>query len=309
MSTPIRVSRNTYDTPTQPNETCTHKQATHLHGTHACYVLDRCRCTPCNQANTAYEKYRRGWTSEFPYRDAPYVDADEARKLIMELTDRGMGLKTIAATSGVAHGTLWKLVYGVPGRGPSKRCRPTTIDKLAGVLDDLMWGDVTLADGRKVPGQEARLIIRELVARGWAKAEIGRRVTGNPDAQSLQVMHRHKRGGEVTVRTLRTLRELMCEPVPLRIHNPTGKQYQPNPNYVPKTVPRLVDGVGGPIFRERVPLTDRIIDLLDLEGWMTYEAIADRLQVSEWSVAREVAALGGRLRKRQTGPRTEVALS
>ena len=31
---------------------CHHKQTEHVHGTHACYVLDRCRCTDCSAANT-----------------------------------------------------------------------------------------------------------------------------------------------------------------------------------------------------------------------------------------------------------------
>src|SRR5690606_23524673 len=102
------------------------------------------------------------------------------------------------------------------------------------------------------------------------KAEIGRRIHG-PQARSLQVAG----GRQVRVGTLRTLRELLVEPVPARVHSPTGKLYHPagGPR---RTVPRAVDGVGGPVA-EKLTTGDRIVDLLEVEGWMTYDAIAERL--------------------------------
>lgn len=289
------------DRPTEPNVDCAHKQADHYHGTYACYVLDRCRCGDCREANTLYEKQRRRWTGEFPTLPEPYVDADRARELVAELRARGMGLKTIAKQSGVAHGTLWKLVYGQPGRGPSKRCRPETVQNLEDTLEALEWEEATLADGAKVDGREARQIIRELVKRGWTKADIGRRVHG-PQARSLQV-----RGRQVTAGTLRILRGLLLEPVPFRVHNPTGKLYQPEGGPA-RSVPRLVDGVGGQVA-EKVTTADRILDVLDVEGWMTYAAIAERLDIPQSSISTVLKRLGCQIQLRNIDGRNEAAIN
>lgn len=222
------------------NATCEHPQTDHEHGTHACYVLDQCRCDFCREANAAYERSRAAWLSGVTPH--PYVDADPAREIVRKLNRKGMGLKTIASESGVAHGTLWKLIYGVPGRGPSERVRRSTLSRLAAVLEGIEFDDYQLADGAKVPAREAWEIVDELVARGWSKAEIGRRITG-PQAASLQMGRR-----QVTVSTLRTLRELMCEPVPKRMHNPTGSYYIPQTDHTWREVRRRVDGVGGPVY-------------------------------------------------------------
>lgn len=290
---------NVYDNPTGPNADCRHKIADHQHGTHVCYVHDRCRCQPCRQANIDYERHRRQWLGEFPRLPEPYVDADQARKLVAELKQRGMGLKTIADRSGVAHGTLWKLVYGRPESGPTKRCRPETVERLQTLLDGLVWEEVTLADGAKVPGKEAQLIIRELVARGWTKAEIGRRVHG-PTAKSLQV-----RKGSVYVSTLRTLRQLLCEPVPLRYHNPTGGWYQPTGRN-PRPVPRLVDGVGGPVY-EQASSEERLLDVLEADGgWLTYSALADRLGLTANALSSMVGRIASVERRTTVDGRTEL---
>lgn len=196
---------NPYDRPTVPNEDCEHKQTTHVHGTHACYVLDRCRCDDCRTANLAYEKHRRQWARQFPLVDPPYVDAGPARRHVQVLADSGMGPKRVAQVTGVSHGSISKLLYGdyATGRPPSKRIKRETARKLLACPLDV-------ADGIKVDGTEARAIVAELVARGWTKVAIGKRVHG-PQARSLQL-----RGGDVFASTVRTLRQLLEEPVPPR---------------------------------------------------------------------------------------------
>lgn len=280
------------DRPTVPNDACAHKQASHWHGTHACYVHDRCRCEDCRAANTRYEKSRAKWLAGVV--EQPYVDADQARKLIEELKKKGLGLKRIAAVSGVSHGALWKLVYGKNGR-PSKRCRQETVEKLEQALEAVLWEEASVAGGAKVDATEAKLIVKELVARGWTKKEIATRIAGEP-RQSLQAVSRAT--SQVQARTLRVLRELMCEPVPMRIHPRTGKPYRPKPNRRPRAVPRLVDGVGGPIYREPTPASERLVDLLELEGWMSYAEIADRLGLSEGYIGWIIRRLGDRVEKR-----------
>lgn len=209
---------NPYDSPTVPNDTCEHPQAEHFHGTHACYVLDRCRCLPCSRSNARYERSRAKWLAGVvPH---PLVEAEPARQKALELMDGGMSLKRIAKVSGVAQSSLGKLVYGIPtqGRPPSKKVHRETAAK---ILDC----PLDVADGARVDGREARRIVAELVKRGWWKAEISRRITGNPNAYALQRTNKSK---QVTAGTLRALRRLLTEPVPKRVHAPTGKMYDPS---------------------------------------------------------------------------------
>lgn len=206
------------DRPVAPNDACGHKEADHWHGTHACYVLDQCRCLPCTRSNTRYERSRAKWLAGVvPH---PMVDAEPARRHVVELMDGGMSTKRIAKKAGVSNSTLGKLVYGIPtqGRPPSKKIHRETAAK---ILD----ARLDVADGAKVDGREARRIVQELLKRGWWKAEISRRISNNPNAYALQATNK---GKKVTAGTLRALRRLLTEPVPKRVHAPTGKLYDPS---------------------------------------------------------------------------------
>lgn len=162
------------------------------HGTRACYVHGPepgsrpggCRCEPCRTA--AREAQREARSNPVP----SYVTAGPARQHVEFLATHGVGLKQIAKTSGVAHGTLWKLVYGVPGRGPSQRIRPSTSEKILAVTP------ADVADGGKVPAGPTWAKIDELVAAGVPKAEIGRRIGqqgGGLHLSRHQVSGRHAR--------------------------------------------------------------------------------------------------------------------
>lgn len=176
------------------------------HGTHACFVWGTepgcvpgrgCRCDECRAANNAYERERRRRTTP------PYVGANEVRRHVEFLNANGVGLKTIAKRSGVAHGTLWKLVYGVPGRGPSKRCRRETRDRILAV------SPADVADGGKVPAGPTWQSVETLLARGWTKAGIGRAI--GQDGRALQL------GTEfVSGRNARAVAALLDQPVPAR---------------------------------------------------------------------------------------------
>lgn len=245
---------NPYDSPTVLNEACTHKVATHVHGTHVCYVQDRCRCQPCHQANLAYEKHRRGWLGEFPYRPAPYVDATPARQHLEALVAAGMGSKRIAQVSGMSHGHISKILYGWEGDPRSVRIRRATADRILTI-------DLDVADGAKVDATEANAIVRELVARGWTKAAIGRRVTG-PHAVSLQAVE----SPLVMAGTLRTLRDLLYEPVPQRAH-PRGMLYDADTGHRADVEPSTP---GVPDVDRPFPDWLRQLDIKRL--WETYEA-------------------------------------
>lgn len=176
------------------------------HGTHACFVWGPepgsvrgrgCRCDDCRAANAAYERQRSRWTTP------PYVAADEVRRHITFLNEHGVGLKTIAKRSGVAHGTLWKLVYGVPGRGPSKRCRRETRDRILAITP------ADVADGGKVPAARTLEHVDTLISRGWTRTAIARRL--GQTGPGLQLGEQFVSG-----RNARAVAALLDEPVPPR---------------------------------------------------------------------------------------------
>ena len=133
---------------------------TYAHGEYAGYKLDRCRCDECKAANSAYGRERALGV------DVPYVGADPVRKHIAELAAAGVGLKQVAKVSGVSHGALWKIVYGVPERGPSKRVRKATADAILAVTPR------DAADGAKVPAGPTWTLIDEMIAAGVPKVRI-----------------------------------------------------------------------------------------------------------------------------------------
>lgn len=210
---------------------CLHPIAQHVHGTHACYVLDRCRCSDCRQANTEYQRRRQAWLGEFPREPAPLVDAAEARAIVQRMKSRGLGLKAIAEQSGVAHGTLWKLWYGKPGSRPSRRVRRETLRRLR-----RLEAVAEPRAGAKIDAAEAWRIIDELVRRGWTKTAIAQHVHG-VGARSLQVS-RHL----VFYRTLVVLRGLLDRPVPPRGYGRHGFRAVPSASPEPS---RLVCGLCG----------------------------------------------------------------
>lgn len=173
------------------------------HGTHACYVFGPapgagkgCRCEPCRQANRTYE-------AERARRVTPsYVDANPARAHIEHLATMGVGLKTIARRSGVSHGALHKLVYGAPGRGPSKRIRKATEDAILAVMP------ADAADGARIPAGPTWDHVHELLRRGWTKTAIGHAIGQGGVLQLSRTT--------VTAGNARAIKALLDEPVPPR---------------------------------------------------------------------------------------------
>lgn len=154
------------------------------HGTHAKYVVDRCKCEPCRDANRRYELARRRAMARPDEAWVPYVPAQKARAHIAELAAAGVGLKTIAKLARVPHGSLTKLVYGDRARrmGPSKRIRPETERKILSVT----VADVIAEGGaQKIPAGPTWKLLDELIARGWTRTELARRL--GHTAPALQV--------------------------------------------------------------------------------------------------------------------------
>lgn len=152
---------------------CLHKQANHQHGTNACYVLDGCRCEPCSHARMEQDRWRARQKAYGRY--TRYVNADAVREHVRSLMDAGMGLKRIVKVSGVSQGALWKLMYGKRqpdgSQTPSRRVLRDTAERLY-ALDPAWNGPLDLADGARVPADEARRRVRALVALGWSQSKI-----------------------------------------------------------------------------------------------------------------------------------------
>jgi hypothetical protein len=257
------------DRPTTPKADCTHPVATHYHGTHVCYVICCCRCDECKGANSRYESNRKAWCGQFPKTPPPLVDATEVRTHLRTLMDQGMGHKRIAELAGVASSSTGSIIWGRHDRAATKVRRETAEKLLAVELD--------VSDGAKVDATEAKAIIEELLARGWWKSEIGRRVHG-PHALSLQVALTDL----VFAGTLRTLRRLQVEPVPNRFHSPTGRWITPRRDHTPQLIEPTTPGV---------PLTPDLAHIARLL-WLkeTRRGLAEALEL-----ARERDRRNGRL--------------
>jgi lambda repressor-like predicted transcriptional regulator len=155
----------TVDRTPQP---CRHPRARHEHGTHACYALDRCRCPSCAAANRSYEARR---TRDRAYGHTDLVGATIVRQHIAALAATGIGLKTLAARSGVSHGALWKIVYGVPstGRPPSRRVHRATANKILAVPAEPLR---VAADHARIRATGTARRLRALIANGWSVAKL-----------------------------------------------------------------------------------------------------------------------------------------
>lgn len=140
------------------------------HGTHVKYVVERCTCGPCREANREYERNRARAMRRPDQAWMPYVPAGRARRHLAGLAAAGLGLKTVAKLSGVSHGTLSKLIYGQQGRRPSKRIRPETERRILAVTIDQAAG------AQKIPAGPTWVLLDDLIGRGFTKAWISQQL-------------------------------------------------------------------------------------------------------------------------------------
>lgn len=173
---------------------CLHKVAHHQHGDRATYVLDRCRCLPCAYAASQYELAR---TKRNAYDRSNLVDADPVRQHVAALMAAGVGLKRIAALSGVPQGSLWKLVYGKNGGAPSRRVTRSTADRLLALEPG---NPALLADGAKTASVGASRRLQALACLGWSVNRLSAE-TGLDRQRLDQAL----RGGVVVASTVRAV--------------------------------------------------------------------------------------------------------
>jgi hypothetical protein len=137
------------------------------HGTRARYKLDACRCQPCRQANSAYNKTRHRRIAYGTWQ--PYVDAEPVRKHISALRAAGLGTRRIATLAGVDVERVRYVTNDRAGRqGPQKVVRRDIADKILSV----QLG--TLPRTIDATGTHRRL--QALAAAGWPHTHLSRQL-------------------------------------------------------------------------------------------------------------------------------------
>lgn len=144
------------------------------HGTRAKYAVEKCHCLRCSAANTNYETNRA--KQKVYGRWQPYVDATPVREHVEQLRAAGLGYKRVAALAGVTASTVSKLLYGTPGREPSKQVRAETAEKLLAVTATVE----NLAPGTCVDATGVRRRLQALVANGRSQASLAARLGMTP---------------------------------------------------------------------------------------------------------------------------------
>ncbi|WP_143588470.1 hypothetical protein [Tersicoccus sp. Bi-70] len=191
---------------------CQHKIAHHEHGTRTAYVLDRCRCRPCRDAQAA-DAAVRARSEAYGRPTTTYVDAEPVRAHLRMLLAHGMGLKTISKQSGISNATFGRMLYGDrrSGRGAQQRTMPhvaTAVLAVQATRD-------TLADGAKVDGTGTTRRLQSLACLGYSTEVLAARL-GLAQRSKFGDLVFGRRG--VTAGTERKVRvlynELWCTPAP-----------------------------------------------------------------------------------------------
>lgn len=145
---------------------CTCKRARHVHGTPIAYKVDKCRCRPCTDANTAeHQAYNKAVA--FGRYDSGRVDAAPAREHVRALMAAGISWKQVARKAGLSYSTVCALLYGRYERGhaPYGRVAQKTAEKILAIqpsLENMSPGALTDATG-------TRRRLQALVAIGWSQ--------------------------------------------------------------------------------------------------------------------------------------------
>lgn len=181
---------------------CTCKIARHQHGTRQGYVIDKCRCLPCRDAATAYEKKR---VRQKAYGRTGRVDAAPAREHLLWLMTQGTSYKHAARLSGVSLTVISTLIYGRPdrrGHKPPYTCSAATAERILAVQPD-PW---QRPDGARVNSTGTHRRVQALVYVGWSQQHLANRI-GMNRANFFKLML----AAEVTVGTAKKIRVLYDE--------------------------------------------------------------------------------------------------
>lgn len=149
----------------EPLPSCGCRKATHEHGTRGMYGYHRCRCTPCKNANAAYD---RAASRHKPRR--AMIDGALVRARMQVLSNAGMTRAEMAEMCGLKPSSLDYAVYGRNGRPPAKILASTLA-----ALNAIRYQDILAIEptpGRKLDGTVSRLQVQALYSQGWAAPAI-----------------------------------------------------------------------------------------------------------------------------------------
>lgn len=143
-----------------------------------CYQRHACRCTPCRAAHAASMSARRRQQAYGTYTRA-LIDATPTRAHLAWLRSQGMGVKTIAAASGVPKDTLGRVMWGRRDHATGTvilppKVAPKTAERILAVRPELHL----LADHAVIDATGYRRRVQALVAHGWSLPAIARAVDG-----------------------------------------------------------------------------------------------------------------------------------
>ena len=166
------------------------------HGTRAKYVVEKCRCEPCTNANRTYARQRDRQARRVRYGfDEPkpaFIDATEAREHLLWLSSVGVGKRRVAELTGVSLSAIDKL-----RQGNRTKCRPQTADKILGV------GRSRASDGAFIDAKKTWRLIDDLVKHGWTKQAIAKAIGSKAQRPALQLQP-----NQVTARNARAIEQL-----------------------------------------------------------------------------------------------------
>ncbi|MEV6102663.1 hypothetical protein [Nocardia sp. NPDC051981] len=178
------------------------------HGTLTRAKYHHCKCAQCTRR---FRDYMNTRTRLIAYgRWQPYVDAEPVRAHVHMLAGYGIGRNRTCILAGLATSTMCRLMYGGGGRGPSKRVRAATADKILAVKPVLeSVAPTALVDAC---GTQRRL--RALVAVGWPQSAIARRAGIDRNTINDQVNQSVTTTYAATALTVRSLYEELWDQDP-----------------------------------------------------------------------------------------------
>lgn len=151
--------------------TVTDREAPH-HRSLTCVKEYRCRRPECRARSADYDRTRNRLVAYGRWQ--PLIDAEPARQHVRMLGSFGIGWQRACRLSGVSNGGMSRLLYGDygRGRGPSKRIRTETADRIYTVRADIS----NVADCAVVDGTGTRRRLQALVAQGWPQLQLAHRM-------------------------------------------------------------------------------------------------------------------------------------
>ena len=290
------AARAAIDRTPQP---CLHARAQHEHGTNACYTLDRCRCIPCSQANSAAEHRRRRLRAYGRYDK--YVDAGPVREHLAYLAASGIGRKRVALLAGVGSGTLADILYGHGGRTPTRRVTREVAAKVLAVTAT----PAVLAPGAQIPNIGTARRLQALMTLGWSRAQLAGRVGVNASGFRFLLHGTHGTTVATAAATVAAYDELWQTTPPgagrhERTRATRSRNYAARHGFAPPMAwdddtiddPDATPDTGQPV--DRSPLAENVDwYLTEVNALATTDEVADRLGVRPGAV-RDALKRAGR---------------